>query len=495
MRGGFLRHTLDGGFALLPLGLRVLRRLEAVVRAELEAAGALEMWLTAPADSDAAAASIAEIGHEHRGLPVLLYRLDAPPAKSRPRRGLGRLRDGLVVDAFAGAAEAMTLKSLDARLRSAQACALQALGLTPLAVGLGEHPGAVLLAPVDGGPDEALVCGACGAAASPEWAGCRPTFCAGEATGQPMQLVSTPGAKTVTALCEQLGLTPLRLIKTLVCRAGEAWVAALVRGDRQLSLGKLARAVRAKVRLAGAEEIGGLTGAAVGFSGPVGLPSFVRILADHEVCGMVNCVIGANLTDAHFMHVEVGRDFAPEGYLDLRLAMPGDDCAACEAGVLSSVRGIGLAESGPAGGDGAPGWLVLRHRLDLTGILAAVAEQHHDDGGIVWPHAVAPFEVTVLLLDPGVPHLADVANSIYERLRAIALDTLLDDRAIRAGGKFRDAELMGCPLTVVVGKRLSTEGLVEVHRRCDRTAVAVMPDEVETTVSRLLNAPAQELSE
>jgi prolyl-tRNA synthetase len=227
------------------------------------------------------------------------------------------------------------------------------------------------------------------------------------------------------------------------------------------------------------------------------------VLADVEVEHMADAVVGANRADAHLVHVAAGRDFRPSAYHDLRATAAGEPCAACSDGVLEAVTGIVVATArrlapgetaawGPVftAEDGSSQAVRLgAYELGLSRCLAALVEQHHDEAGIAWPAAVAPFAVAVLLLDPGITELNAAAAELSAQLAADGLEPLLDDRDERPGAKFKDADLVGYPVVVVVGKRLLADGLVEVRRRRDRLEKQVAPEQARGTVAELLQDP------
>ncbi|MBC7288701.1 MAG: proline--tRNA ligase, partial [Armatimonadetes bacterium] len=262
---------------------------------------------------------------------------------------------------------------------------------------------------------------------------------------------------------------------------------------------KLARAIGAEdLRMATAEEIEDLTGAPVGFSGPVGLPEDVLIIADHQLAAMTEFVVGANKADAHLVGVDWGVDFRVDQWADLRQVVSGDPCPECEDGYLRGHRAIELGHVFKLGTkysealeayveteDGRRVPMVMGcYGFGVSRAVAAIVEASHDDDGIVWPISVAPFEVVVLSLENQGPAL-QAAEHLYETLKQEGWDVLLDDRDERAGVKFKDADLIGFPLQVVIGKRYLTEGSVEVRRRRDREQRVVAIEDVSAALREL----------
>ncbi len=295
-----------------------------------------------------------------------------------------------------------------------------------------------------------------------------------------------------------LKMAPQRFVKTLLYRAGEQFIAALVRGDRELNEMKLGAYLQAaELEMANDSEVEELTGAAVGFAGPIGLPDKVRIIADYEVAGMTNFVVGANATDTHMKNVNLGIDFEPGEYADIRNAIDGDACPECDGGHLVGHRAIELGHIFKLGthyaealgaviqiesGELQP--IVMGcYGIGVSRIVAALVEQHHDDKGIVWPASVAPFQIAILLLDPDDEELDAQAQVLHDALVAKSVRVIIDDRDERPGVKFKDAELIGYPLQIVMGKRSKGSGQFEVQRRLDGEKIAV---EEATAVASLV---------
>lgn len=547
LRGGFVRQLSAGAFSYLPLGLRVLRRLERLVREEMEAAGALEtllpmlqpaeLWdrsgrldsfsppllstkdrsghshVLAPTHEEAATDLAAQDLTSYKQLPLVLYQIQQKfRDELRPRAGLARAREFLMKDAYSFDSDTAGLDRSCARMQQAYARLFERLALEVVMVeatagAMGGYDTREFILPTPTGEDTILRCAACGYAANVECARSggpeaavprRGSGPSADGRAEP-RLVTTPQATTIEAVTALLAVPAEALIKTLLLRGASGFVAALVRGDRQLNEAKLQQVVGEELRLAEPEEIRALTGAEVGFSGPVGLVGKARLVADEEIAAMAEAVVGANQTDAHLTGVVPGVHFVPDVYTDLRLVVEGDPCPRCAA-PLRAERGLELGHLFKLGTRYAEalGALVqdeTGHRqplvmgcygLGVSRCLAAVAEVWHDEAGLVWPPALAPFEVAILLLDPGAPEIAAVAEGLYQQVQAAGCQVLLDDRDERPGVKFKDADLIGYPVVVVAGKRTGQEGLVEVRRRRDRAERAVPPAEAPAAVQELL---------
>jgi len=332
----------------------------------------------------------------------------------------------------------------------------------------------------DTGEDVIAVCADCQYAANLEKASV--VFAPGEtpdASALPAaELVDTPGAHTVEEVAAFLQVDASRIVKTLLFSADGEPVAALVRGDRELNEVKLKNALGCiDLSLAEPEQVTAWTGAAVGFAGPVGL-QVKRVLADAELQAGTGWVVGANKSDAHLRHVDLGRDADIERYLDLRTVTAEDRCPRC-GGRIELPRGIevghvfklGLKYSQSMNAsfldeNGKEQRMVMGcYGIGVSRIVAACIEQNHDEAGIVFPPAMAPFEAIVLALNPKDAAVSAKAQELHDLLQAEGLDALLDDRDERPGVKFKDADLTGAPMQLVVGGKGLEKGVIEVKDR------------------------------
>jgi prolyl-tRNA synthetase len=297
----------------------------------------------------------------------------------------------------------------------------------------------------------------------------------------PLTTIDTPHRRTVEEVTTFLGITPRQLVKTLLYRAGTDTVAVLIRGDHEVNEVKLARLLKVTdVVLADAERVQQLTGAPLGFAGPVGL-NHIRVLADHAVKGMTNVVIGANKADTHYQNANLGRDFTVEQFADLRNAQAGDPSPR-GPGVLTLAKGIEVGQVFLLGTKYSRKMnaAVLddqgKERLAIMGCYgigvgrtaAAAIEQHHDEKGIIWPFPIAPFHVHLLTVSQS-EKTSEAAARLYADLLAEGIEVLWDDRADRAGVKFNDADLIGAPFQIVIGDKGLADDVMEIKVR--RTGV------------------------
>jgi prolyl-tRNA synthetase len=350
----------------------------------------------------------------------------------------------------------------------------------------------------DTGESEIIVC-ECGYAATDERAEGKVAAPSQEEEPGEMERVDTPGAKTIDEVSGFLGVEPWRLIKTIIYEVDDRPVAVLVRGDREVQEEKLAMALSADMVVpAPPDVIEKVTGAPVGFAGPVGLEG-VEIIADHTVEPLVNAVVGGNVSDVHVKNVNPGRDFKPTAFHDIVLIRKGDVCAKCGK-TLDSFRGIEVSQAFKLGTkysksmnatfldeDGkAKPFIMGCYGLGVSRTVAAIIEQHHDDDGIAWPLSVAPFAVEVLAVSMKSEEAVRVAEKLYDDLRAAGVDTLYDDRDDSAGVKFKDADLVGMPLRVTVGDRGLKKGIVEARVRKTGEVTEVPVDDAVQGILRLL---------
>jgi prolyl-tRNA synthetase len=542
VRGGFMRKLAAGVYSLLPLGWRAARKIEDIVRQELDRAGAQEILMPAaiPAElwqesgrwkkygpellrfKDRKGADFC-IGPTHeevvvdlvrrdvksyRALPLNLYQIQSKfRDELRPRAGLLRGREFIMKDAYSfdvddEAAKATYKKMYDAYGRIFSRCGLEFRAVEADTGAIGgslSHEFQVL---ATSGEDSIVSCDTCDYAANVEQAEIKrppaPAVTA-DAAGQP-ERVSTPGQHTIEEATAFLKLPAQALAKTLIYVADDKVVAAVVRGDHDVNEIKLKKALDAtEIHFAGDAVVLQATGAPVGFAGPVGLK--VPVIADLEVAAMPSMVVGANEKDAHLTGVRLGRDFEAR-VVDLRAAREGDACPRCEGGHFRSFRGIevghvfflGTKYSAPMGctfldDKGVDKPMVMGcYGIGITRIMAAAIEQNHDDNGIDWPLPIAPFHVEIVSLQPRDAEVAAAADRLYDELTAAGVEVLYDDRDERPGVKFKDADLIGIPLRLAVGKKSLAEGKVELKRRREPAPELVPVGDVVRVASERVKA-------
>lgn len=540
VRGGFIRQLAAGIYNFLPLGWRVVHKIENIVREELDRAGAQEVLMPAatPAELWQETGRWSKYGPEllrfkdrkgadfcfgptheevivnmvrrdtksYRDLPLNLYQIQGKfRDEVRPRAGLMRGREFIMKDAYSFDVSAeQALRTYDimyhAYERIFRRCGLDfrvveadmgAIG------GLRSHEFQVL---ADSGEDAIVSCDSCDYAANVEQAEIlapsEPGIMLAEGASGELTRVDTPRARTIEEVSSLLGCEPRQLIKTLVYLADDKAVAVLVRGDRAVNEVAFKKLVGAtQLFLARDGQVKEATGAPAGFVGPVGLD--IPIYADEELRGATGAVAGANQADAHYTGVDLARDATITAYAPLRIAQAGDVCPRCKSGHMKSFRGIevghvfflGTAYTAPMqctylDESGASKLMEMGcYGIGITRVASAAIEQHNDESGIIWPMSIAPYEVEVMPLQMNDPEVFKHAESIYEQLLANGLEVIFDDRDERPGAKFKDADLIGIPLRVAVGARSLKEGNVEVKwRRGGDAELVAIHDVVEHVV-------------
>lgn len=471
----------------------------------------------------------------YKQLPVNLYQIQTKfRDEQRPKSGVLRTREFIMKDAYSFDADADGLARTYDRMYRAYCRIFARCGLPYLAVEaesgpIGGDASHEFMVPTEAGEDIAVRCPGCNYAANLERAAVAPL--PEEPPTEPvpdMEQVHTPQQRTIDEVCAFLKRTPQQMIKTLIYRTAEGQVVvALVRGDHEVNANKLARVIgSAGVELADVETIRQVTGADVGFAGPQGLAGkmtdgahpthkdppegettnmaggvqpvggeIVRVVADHAVAVVHDAATGANRTDYHVVHLEPGRDFPLDDVADIRNAVPGDSCARCDATLrfetcieVGHVFKLGTKYSAAMGANyldeqGASRPLVMGcYGIGVNRVVAAAIEANHDAKGLSWPMTIAPFQVLLLNLDPKDESIVAACDKIYEKLVGLGVEALYDDRSLRAGPKFIDADLVGIPLRIAVGRKSFAEGRAELKWR-DSEAVELLPLEAAAEVA------------
>ena len=546
VRAGLVRQLAAGIYVYLPAGWRVMRKIEQIIREEMDAIGCQELLMPVmnPAEIWQESGRWDAIGGElfrlkdrkgtdmalamtheevvtwlaarevrsYRQLPQLWYHFQTKERdEARPKSGILRTREFIMKDSYSldvsyDALEESYRRHIVAYDRIYERCGVAAMMVEGDSGMMGGSVSHEYMAYADAGEDEIVFCRACGYASNVETAVAGPDReppyselapgggdGADVAPGGAVDLLSdevkhTPGTRTIEQVCAYLGLPPRAFLKSLVVTVesgDKAGTQALVllRGDRELGDLKLRKALDAEVRLATAEEVLAAQGVEAGYVGPE--PTPLPVYADEEL-RRGHYVAGANKKDHHRTGVSAAL-FPQAEFCDLRQASPGDPCPQC-AGDLEGARVIevgnifqlGTKYSEPMGAtfldeDGQEQPIVMgSYGIGLARIAAAAVEQHHDANGIVWPASIAPFHVHLVLVRASDEVQAALAEDLYAQLPSAGFEVLFDDRDMSPGVKFKDADLLGCPVQVVVGKR-APEGIVEVKDRAsgERRDVAV----------------------
>ncbi|HVQ26237.1 MAG TPA: proline--tRNA ligase [Planctomycetota bacterium] len=523
-RGGYIRKVGAGLYTYAPLMWRTLRKISAIVREEMDRAGAQEVLLpilqpmefweeSGRADTYLKAGIMFHLKDRKGGglclgptaeelitdllrgtvdsykqLPITAYQISNKYRDEfRPRFGLMRGREFIMKDAYSFDADDAGLDASYGAMREAYVRIFQRCGLKFVVVeadsgAIGGSRSEEFMVTAEAGEDALLTCPHCGYGANVERA--ESVLPAGESGGSPLPMrnESTPGITTVAALAEFFKLAPSRMVKTVLFEATYKnkvqALAVLMRGDLDAHPVKVQNAAGAiALEMASDDLVRKVTGAEPGYAGPIGLKD-TRILADTSVQGMTNFLCGANQTDRHLLDVNWERDVPLPKFADMRAARAGETCVRCKTGQLQGLRGIEVGHVFKLGtkysdamkalftaADGKRRPFVMGcYGIGVSRIAAAAVEQNHDDKGIVWPAALAPYAVVIIPMQMDNPAAVQAAEKLYVELQRAGVEVLLDDRDNRPGPKLKDSELLGFPFRVLCGRSLE-QGQVEIERR------------------------------
>jgi prolyl-tRNA synthetase len=580
MRAAMLRKLANGLFAYLPLGLRSFRKVEKIIRQEMDAIGALELkpsvvvpgeiwkesgrWDTmgegmlrvknrldadfviSPTAEEAFTSLVRDELNSYRQLPLSLYQINTKYRDEiRPRYGVMRGREFTMKDAYSYHTDDESLdKTYQAMGRAYRRifkrCALTVIPVKADTGAMGGTGSEEFMVESEIGDNTLILCRSCEYAANVEKAACKSDFAApgsiedakaAAADIPAVEKISTPSIRTIDELCGFLKTDAKSFIKTLIYRAlnveldlsaapgcvklerrapapdapkmyPEAFFAVAIRGDLDVNETKLAATVKAsEVALASDADVVRLTGAPVGFAGPVGLAS-LPVIADETVTAMTNAVTGALAQDLHYAHVAYGRDFVPFMVADLRTVSAGDRCPVC-GGELYEKKGNELGHIFKLGYKYTKSMKVTYldedgkaqiptmgcYGIGVDRTLASIIEEHHDDDGILWPMTVAPYHVIIVPIKYDGP-VKEAADRLAVELETAGVEVLLDDRNERPGVKFKDADLIGIPLRVVVGDKNLPNVEIKVRREKENRLVPL-----STAAEELTRAVREELAE
>jgi len=558
IRAGLVRKLASGTYTYLPLGWRSLLKVIAIVREEMNKAGAqeilmpavqpIELWqktgrdvdygqtlatftdrhgrgnVLAPTAEEVVASIVAGEISSYKQLPTNIYQISFKfRDEFRPRFGVLRSREFIMKDAYSFHSNAESLDETyrimyDTYCKIFKRCGLDFVVVEAESGEMGGSGSHQFTIPCESGEDTIIYTEDGSYAANLERTTVDPlppSVIPSERSESrnllPMEDVHTPNIGSIETVCAFLKNRPKDMIKTLIYAAGKNTIAAIVRGDHDLNLEKLTQAIGGKhVELADEPTIEKVTGAKVGFAGPIGLADKVdKVIIDHTVAAMATGVTGANKTDYHVKNVVPGRDFPLEGknvtVADIRCAVEGDTHNGKK---LLFKRGIEVGQLFKLGtkyskkldakflnekGKEAP-CIMGCYGIGINRILASAIELGNDKNGIIWPISIAPFEVLVTCVNQDDESVAEVAEDIYQQLLAKGIDVLLDDRPLRGGVKFKDADLIGIPVRVTVGKKSVADGNVEIKLRCESEGIKVPIEKTTEKTIELVNSLKEQLN-
>ena len=540
LRAGLGRKLTSGVYNYMPLGWRVMRRVETIVREEMNRIGAQEMLMSVvcpaelwresgrwdvygkelwrvkdrngreftlgPTHEEIVTDIVRNEVRSYRELPMTLYQIQTKfRDELRPRFGVVRAREFLMKDAYSfhGSEESLdeTYRAVcDAYSKIFDRCGLTYRPVEAATGAIGGTHSHEFMVLSDTGESEIIVCD-CGYAATDERAEGSVVPVQTDEKLMDMEPIDTPGMKTIEEVSGFLGVEPWRLVKTILYVADGKPVATLVRGDREINEAKLALALGAEVvEPAAPDVIERVTGAPIGFAGPIGLVG-VELIADHSVQPLTNAVVGGNRADVHIRNVNPERDLGEVSFRDIVLIRKGDRCPRCD-GTVNSFRGIEVSQAFKLGTkysvsmkatyldkDGvAKPFIMGCYGLGVSRTVAAIIEQHNDDDGIAWPAAVAPFDVQILAINVKSDEIRSTAERLYDELSELGFEVLYDDRDESPGAKFKDADLVGIPLRVTVGDRGLKKSVVEARVRKTGEQSEIPLDRAAEAIAELVSA-------
>ncbi|MGI1691975.1 proline--tRNA ligase [Thermoanaerobacter uzonensis] len=540
LKAALMRKLASGVYIYLPLGQRILRKVEQIVREEMDRAGSQEVLMAAlipaellkesgrwdvfgpemfklkdrnerdfclgPTHEEVFTDLIRNEVKSYRQLPLILYQIQTKfRDERRPRFGVMRSREFIMKDAYSFDVDWEGLdksfnKMYEAYCRIFDRCGLKYLVVEADSGAMGGKDSKEFMVISSIGEAAIAYCDNCGYAANEEKAEC---LINQEIVEEmlPKEKVYTPNIRTIEELVNFLGITPDKFVKTLIYKAKDNVIAALIRGDRDLNETKLLNILgirEEELELADASIVEKVTGAKVGFAGPIGLKGEVLIIVDNEIPQMRNFILGANETDYHIKNVNYGRDFKADVVADIKNVIEGDKCPRCGS-PLKIDRGIevghifklGTKYSDALGAkyvdeDGNEKPIIMGcYGIGINRTVAAIIEQHHDEKGIIWPMSVAPYHVIIVPVNVSNEAQNRVAEDIYVVLQKEGIEVLIDDRDLRAGVKFNDADLLGIPIRITVGKKVD-DGIVEIKLREKEEAEEVKISDVVEKVKNII---------
>lgn len=540
LRAGMIRKLAGGIYSYLPLGYRVIRKVENIVREEMNRAGAQEVFLPAvqpaelwmesgrwdrygkellrvrdrhnrdycigPTHEEVITALVRDEIQTYRQLPRNLYQIQTKfRDEIRPRFGVMRsrefgMKDAYSFDATEEGAEESYRKMFDAYNRIFERCGLHFRPVEADSGNIGGSFSHEFMVTADSGEDAMAHCTSCVYAANLEKAEClKPEKEELSETGcLSLEEVHTPDVRTIEEVCAFLNVAPRNVVKTMIFICDDEPVAVVVRGDEEINEIKLKNYLGCgSLELATDDIILKVTGSPRGFAGPIGIKC--RIIGDYSLVGMKNFVVGANREDYHIRNCNSTRDFEIAEYADLRIIREGDRCPRCGE-EIRIVRGIevghvfklGMKYSKAMGAtfldrDGKEKYMIMGcYGIGIGRTAAACIEQSHDEDGIIWPLSIAPFHVIITPVNVNNEQISRAAEELYARLVASGIEVILDDRDERAGVKFKDADLIGIPLRITVGSKGLAEGVVEVRFRKSGEVEKVPIEAVDTFIAGIL---------
>ena len=540
IRSGMIRKLSAGVYSYLPLGTKILNKVINIIRDEMDKSGAIELFLPAlqpltlielsgridafgddllrmkdrhkrdialsPTHEEVITDLVKNEVSSYKQLPLILYQVQTKfRDEARPRFGVLRSKEFLMKDAYSFDIDTDSLnksyqKMYDTYCRIFERCKLDYLAVEADSGAMGGDVSHEFMIPNENGEDVIVKCRNCDYSANMEKAESSPIESKDDITLEELKEVSTPEMTTIKEVSDFLGIEPDKMVKTLIYTYNSKNVAVLVRGDHDVNESKLAKVISGgEITLADEDAVVKLTNSPVGFAGPIGLKT--QVIADQAVSTMKNCVVGGNKADTHIINANQERDFNIDKVTDIRYVTEGDRCPKCNDALdishgieLGHVFKLGTRYSDSLGAkfldsNGKEQPIIMgSYGIGVNRILAATIEKSHDSNGIIWPLPLAPYEVLVVPINIKDDVIMDTATKIYDDLCEEGVEVLLDDRDQRPGFKFKDADLIGVPIRITVGKRLKETGELEIKLRSKDEVFYSKPENIITEIKNLMDS-------
>lgn len=539
LRANLIKRVASGIYSYMPMGWRVIQKIMDIIREEMNNSGGLEVGLPSlhpaelwketgrwdvygdelfrlkdrhqrdfclgPTHEEVLTDMVRREVSSYKQLPLLLYQIQNKYRdERRPRFGLMRGREFIMKDLYSFDTDIEGMKKsykkmYDAYTRIFKRCGLEFRPVEADSGAIGGNTSHEFMVIAKNGEAEIVYCSECDYAANVEKAEAFPAVLQLE-DPKIMEKIHTPGLKTVQKLCKHLNLPKAKILKTMLFKADDRIVAALVRGDREVNEIKLKNLLKCiELEVADEKYITEKLGLPVGYVGPVDLSKDIKIIADLEIQYLSNIVVGANEYDYHLGNVNSKRDFRVDIEADIRMIEEGEKCT-CSNGTLIKARGIEVGQVFQLGTKyseslkatytdekGDSNFIQMGcYGIGVGRTMAATIEQNYDESGIIWPITIAPFHVVVIPASNKDEQQVQIAETLYKQLKALGVEVVIDDRDERAGVKFKDADLIGYPLQVVIGKKTITENTIDVIHRKDKKKITVDGDKVANFINELV---------
>jgi len=541
LRAGLIRKLSSGVYSYLPLGLKVLKNVEKIIREGMDNHDAQELLMSAllpkeiyevsgrwqvfgpemfrlkdrgdrdfclgPTHEEIFTDTVKNTIRSYKQLPVTLYQIQTKYRdERRPRFGVIRSREFIMKDAYSFDRDEAGLDASYKNMYDAYREIFDKMELSYLIVdadsgAMGGSGSQEFMVKSEIGEDTIAYCEKCGYCANEEKALCVPENAPCDDLFKELNKVHTPNSGTIEDVTNYMKRTPKDFAKTIIYKADDKFVAVMVRGDREVNETKVVNALGGAIEfdLAPLDDLMRITNAKAGFAGPVGLD--IDIFVDSEVALMKNMVVGANETDYHYDNVNIGRDFEATVVGDFRNAEEGDLCPHCKEERIKTCRGIEVGHIFKLGTKYSEALectfldengkeqipIMGCYGIGVSRCVAAIIEQNCDENGIIWPMSVAPYHVIVVPVNTKDEAQVKLSEEIYEKLRSMGIETIIDDRNERAGVKFKDAELIGIPLRITVGKKAG-EGMVEFNIRKTGEVIELSAEDSINKALEMINA-------